>query len=1363
MHTRHIQMGLKGIISRGVVIALIGLASVAHAGLSVAPLFSDHMVLQQGVTLEIWGTGEVGKTVEVQFAGQSVEARVTASGTWRIPLQPMEAHAKGQDLSIGDAQTQLVLHDVVVGEVWLAAGQSNMQMQVRAMAKKLPETTALVEDAKSPGIRFLRIEEPVAGGRRARSQGSQAWQICSSETVPSFSAVAWVFARRLHKDLDVPVGVIDVSWGGKPIEPFIPGEAFTDHPLLGQIKTLADQKKLDALATLTGGTVIRNPEGYPGAIYDARIRPIAGCGLRGFIWYQAESNCGQGEDPRGYRRKMEVLVDSWRKAWGHSDLPFYFVQLPNYPGAASGWIRMREEQRRSLAIPHTGMAVTIDTGSDDVHPANKIDVGERLALLALHRNYGTDVVDSGPLYQSHTIAGRDVTVRFKHADRGLMVARKVGLSRPKETPKKMLAYFELAGEDSIWFPAEAHISGNTVHVSSEHVSAPQAVRYACLNDPKEDLLYNRNGLPASPFCSTLEGLAWRKWSTQSWRGQEIEQTFDSLLLKVSPLCEAIVDLSETFPDRYPQKYRAMAEELKHVEVQFEQYVERTLHGDEGTLTEAKAFVRKLEALKHDALLANPLLQDYSLLYVTRKQYRTDHHNTATIFQKGEINEGSYDPPGKIKVLNPKTGQVMTLVDAGRTGITRDPEISMDGTQVVFSMRKSKDDDYHLYEINTDGTGIKQLTSLRGVSDIDPVYLPDGKIIFSSTREPKFCMCNRHIMANLYRMDADGANIHQIGKSTLFEGHSSVMEDGRILYDRWEYVDRNFGDAQGLWVVNPDGTLHAIYYGNNTPSPGGVVDARQIPGSPRVISIFSSCHDRPWGALAIVNRNKGVDGVEPVETIWPASARQRIGVGDWDSFKQVRPRYEDPYPLADLKTNAGAGTYFLCARTIRGENERTGIYLIDTFGNEVLVHEEQDGLGCFDPMTIMARQSPRARSDRRDFENGNGSFYVQNVYEGTHMKGIKQGEVKYLRVVESPEKRSWSNGGSWSAQGVQYPAMNWHSFENKRILGTVPVEEDGSAYFEVPSDRFVYFQLLDKNRMMVQSMRSGTVIQSGEVQGCVGCHENRVGTPPPSAIILQALKRPASPMGKGYGAGRLFNYLSEVQPVFDKHCVSCHDFGKPEAKFVNLAGDKEFVFNASYSDLWRKKLVTLAGGGPADIKEAKSWGSHASRLTEFLDCQNKTKLTADERRRVTTWLDLNGIYYPTYDCAYPENATGRNPLTDQQVNRLGKLCGFDPKRGFRWHQHPGAMVSFDRPDISPCLQKLAYGSTTYNKALAIIQQGAENLRITPRADMPGFLPSERDQKRTARYEELSSKELAFRKAIREGRKLYDADMQSEDDF
>ncbi|MGL5562743.1 MAG: TolB family protein, partial [Tannerellaceae bacterium] len=304
-------------------------------------------------------------------------------------------------------------------------------------------------------------------------------------------------------------------------------------------------------------------------------------------------------------------------------------------------------------------------------------------------------------------------------------------------------------------------------------------------------------------------------------------------------------------------------------------------------------------LKEKSIVLSPkakeILSNKKILFIEREQYAPDHHNTETLFQKGEINEDSFRPGSAMRIWDVNTNEIKTLISLP-DGVVRDPELSYDGTKVLFSMRKNKDDGFHIYEMNVDGSELKQLTKANDVSDIDPVYLPDGGIAFSSTRQPKYCMCNRHIMANLYRMNADGSNITQIGISTLFEGHASVLSDGRILYDRWEYVDRNFGDAQGLWTVNPDGTKHAVYYGNNTKSPGGVLDARQIPGTETVVCTFAPCHDRPWGAIAIVDRRKGVDGVEPVQQRWPAKSIDLVKEGDLDSFKWLDHYYEDPYPV-----------------------------------------------------------------------------------------------------------------------------------------------------------------------------------------------------------------------------------------------------------------------------------------------------------------------------------------------------------------------------------------------------------------------------------------------------------------------------------
>ena len=755
----------------------------------------------------------------------------------------------------------------------------------------------------------------------------------------------------------------------------------------------------------------------------------------------------------------------------------------------------------------------------------------------------------------------------------------------------------------------------------------------------------------------------------------------------------------------------------------------------------------LAGLRREVLLAHPLLREHPLVFVARRQYRKDHHNTETFFQKGEINTHSYEPPGVLMRLDVASGRVESIVDGGATAEVRDPEVSFDGRKILFSMRKSMDDGWHIYEVGADGSGLRQLTRAAEVCDIDPMYLPDGAIIFTSTREPKYCMCNRHIMGNLFRMEGDGANIHQIGRSTLFEGHASLMPDGRVMYDRWEYIDRNFGDGQALWTVNPDGTAHSIFWGSNLGSPGGVIDGRMLPGEPLTLAIFCACHDRPWGALALVDRRQGVNTRESLLQTWPASATNLFGRGGFDSYGGVAPKFEDPFPLDDH--------FFLVSRQLVADrsDERMGIFLVDRFGNEVLVHAE--GPGCFDPMPLAPRAKPPVIPVRRKYDRSPGTFFVENVYQGTSMQSVPRGSVKFLRVVESPEKRFFSPV-AWGGQGAQAPAMNWHNFENKRILGTVPVEADGSANFEVPPDTYVFFQLLDENGMMIQSMRSGTIIQPGESQGCVGCHDERTTSSGPPRHNVLAMQRAPSRLDGWHGASRLFSFTQEVQPVLTKYCVSCHDFGKTDKNKIVLAADRDVFFNAAYEELWAKHSIKCVGGGPPDIQPPMSWGSHASKLIELVRTNHaEVKLGAEEVDRLITWVDLNAPYYPSYASVFPGNLAGRSPLTTPQIARLAELTGVDLRKHDSHSSLTQALVSFDRPELSPILAKMDNSGAAFHEALEIIRAGAKALAETPREDMPDCALKGIDVARNERYLRCANEAEASLAAIREGRKHYDA--------
>ncbi|MCX5670270.1 MAG: hypothetical protein NTU94_02975, partial [Planctomycetota bacterium] len=418
---------------------------------------------------------------------------------------------------------------------------------------------------------------------------------------------------------------------------------------------------------------------------------------------------------------------------------------------------------------------------------------------------------------------------------------------------------------------------------------------------------------------------------------------------LTALRQAIEDLCRTFPRDYPRGPEFLAR------------LDRIQKGLADANPDAAGLTGEFEALRREALTANPLVSGRPIVYVVRPQYRSHYHAIDTLFHTGEFNPDRneshpnlFQGGGALKVIDLARGSAAkTLVEVPH-GIARDPEVHFNGRKIIFSLRRNVGEDYHIWEVNADGSGLRQLTLAAGVSDFDPLYLPDDTILFSSTREPKFNQCSRDHGANLFRMDADGANIHQIERNNLFDNQASLMPDGRILYARWEYVDRNFGDAHSLWTVWPDGTNQAIYWGNNTASPGAAYTARLIPGTDRAVCIFGPHHDHLWGAMAIVDPSLGLDGRDPVVRLWPPEAINMVRAGgpfDCDSFSSVRLKFADPYPLADPATGQGAGKYFLCAR-MTGRGDQMGIYLVDVFGNELLLHAE--GPGCYDPMPLGPR-------------------------------------------------------------------------------------------------------------------------------------------------------------------------------------------------------------------------------------------------------------------------------------------------------------------------------------------------------------------------------------------------------------------------
>jgi sialate O-acetylesterase len=494
-----------------VVLCVAMLGAAASADIRLPSVLSDNMVLQAGGRVPIWGWADPNEEIAIRVSWRDGERTINAGddGKWMFKLTTPEVGGPYEMTLTG--KNAVTIKNILVGEVWLCSGQSNMEMPVRLAANAEQESAA----AGYPKIRLFTVRRKVADKPQDNCAGK--WVECSPETVGNFSAAGYYFGRELHKVLDVPVGLIHSSWGGTPAEAWTgPAALETDfvfEPIMKRHKEmLADYPKLkeeylqkmeqwrkDADKAVADG----NPEpprppaplgpnnpNAPGVLYNGMIAPLIPYAVCGVIWYQGESNADRAYQ---YREVFPDMIKSWWSAWPQGTFPFLFVQLANWRQAKpepseSDWAELREAQLMALDLGDTGMAVAIDIGdANDIHPKNKQEVGRRLALWALAKTYGKDVVYSGPLYRSFDQTGNEIVVHFDHADGGL-IAKDGG----------PLKGFAIAGQDHAFVWADAKIKGDTVVVSSEKVSEPAAVRYAWADNPACNLC-NKAGLPASPF------------------------------------------------------------------------------------------------------------------------------------------------------------------------------------------------------------------------------------------------------------------------------------------------------------------------------------------------------------------------------------------------------------------------------------------------------------------------------------------------------------------------------------------------------------------------------------------------------------------------------------------------------------------------------------------------------------------------------------------------------------------------------------------------------------------------------------------------------------------------------------------------
>jgi sialate O-acetylesterase len=497
--------------------------------LALAAPISDHMVLQHGKRTSVWGAARPGDQVSVEFAGQSVSGDADASGNWSVALNPLSISAQPMTMKVATAGETLEVKDILVGEVWMCSGQSNMAFTLNRMTGIEPYKQVLSE-SNLPLIRFFNTASKTSESPQRNCEGE--WKVMTPETAGECSAVGYFFGCELHAKLNVPIGLANTAWGGKPVEAFTSYaklETVADaKPLLEEWQGISEQYDPEAAETQFQTALARWTEksqaaaaaakqagqkrpkqgrkptkqelpvldsNHPGAIYNQKVAPWTNYAVAGAIWYQGESNRARAVQ---YQSLLTALIEDWRQKW-NDPFPFYIVQLASYqaastePGVADAWAELQNSQTLvARTVPNCGIAVANDIGeANDIHPKNKLDVGKRLALLALQQTYGQAIDPScSPLYKDHSIAGNQVTVRFDHLGEGLKSRDGAALQR-----------FEIAGDDRVWHWADASItqSGDSVIVSSKKVDQPVAVRYAWAANPTGANLVNSAGLPASLF------------------------------------------------------------------------------------------------------------------------------------------------------------------------------------------------------------------------------------------------------------------------------------------------------------------------------------------------------------------------------------------------------------------------------------------------------------------------------------------------------------------------------------------------------------------------------------------------------------------------------------------------------------------------------------------------------------------------------------------------------------------------------------------------------------------------------------------------------------------------------------------------
>ena len=679
------------------------------------------------------------------------------------------------------------------------------------------------------------------------------------------------------------------------------------------------------------------------------------------------------------------------------------------------------------------------------------------------------------------------------------------------------------------------------------------------------------------------------------------------------------------------------------------------------LPESRSLYLKTRILKREIALSNPLLNFGKLVFCKRAQPSYSH-------LVGQYFGWRQRPGGGLFVLeNPGRSLAVRDIVGSQlpAGSCLEPRLSYDGKRVLFSFVACPDQTpdsktlpvneigdetgyFHLYEIGIDGSGLRQLTKGR-YDDLMPCPLPDGGIAFVSTRRRSYSRCfgpnfsNRWHSYTLHRMNADGSGVRILSVNDVSEWFPAVANTGEILFARWDYIDRDAVTHQNLWSARPDGTNPVAVWGNATPKPHCTFQAKSIPGSSKLAFIASAHHAVTGGPVCVVDPGVDPNSQGAVTRITPVPYPEA-------ESSEIPEYYHSPWPLSER--------YFLVAYSrdrliFEGEHMRNpnpdnalGLYLLDAAGNRELLYRDPK-LGCTCPIPLRAEAVPPVlASNLRADAEAEGEMMVEDVYQG--LGNIPRGSIKELRVVQIFPKSTWI---------ANSPRIGVAGEENTRaILGTVPVEADGSARFLVPAHKPVLFQAIDTNGFAYQTMRSTTYVQPGERVSCIGCHEHRMNAPAQGVSMPLAMKRPPSRLEPGELGGRPFSYPEVVQPVLDRHCVECHREGRAE-KGVVLTGEPLNGFSRSYVSLCgdavppgeplvprfaqRNQVQITPPGGQC--------GALGSRLMKLVQSGHEgVKLDARELRRLAAWIDCNAVFHGTYDLAEQARELAGEPIPMPEI-------------------------------------------------------------------------------------------------------------------